>query len=570
MKWNLLITVCIAQAFIKLYSQENVLNSTMLKQYVFVNAPKEWFKYIIKFLEIKISKRHINIREIYMFMNNKTLRIEDKAKRFKSSSIEKTIMLPLGWVRDYRESPSITKIHPPRRKTKNKRIFTLHEKLRLNLTFLHIHFGFRHLHTCTVGEVRVVSHSKNKQVFRYCGIYSNMILYPQDRNVSIFSPTTGYFEYSMTGIVNVTIFFSVIDAQRIVTLQRHILFSTNLLWNLYLVPEDIRVMKFALKSKKYQHFIITFTNDSELVIELYDGPGTHSPNIFKNNYETQVTSTFQSIIYLWIPSTKRLNTECGFQFVTESSNVRMNIQLNDSLPHIISHASTKYEVWKILSYYNVNLTIINLTYKGYNDPLCTIAGITVYSFNKDSYTEIKTECNFFYHPYSKYRDIYSKSNKTLIVLYSYKEYGNFSLAMQFSTTKCQPVKINTCALSYLCKFQNNAMCREHREQIKSLNLNYTQISTDFPISVNPGQCFIFQMVAVADRLSVPGLGHECKISFHHINILNRKFDIHFNIKAAIESKYIITFVFVNFEITTRLIRQGFLQKFVLSVAFSNA
>ena len=275
-----------------------------------------------------------------------------------------------------------------------------------------------------------------------------MILYPQNRHVSIFLPTVESLENKKTGIYNVTAFYSVIDTKMIVSLQKYRLLSRNFVWNLNLVPKDIRVMKFALRTKKYQHFIIKFTNDSELVVELYDGPGTHSSNIFKNNHEIHISSTFQSIIYLWIPSAKRLNMECGFQFVTESSSVRKNVHFNDS--HIISHALTKYEVWKIFSYYNVNLTIINLTYTGFNDPLCTFAGITAYSLKNNSYTELTTECNFFNNVYSMYRDIYSKSNETMLVLYSYKEYGNLSLTMQFSSTKCKPVTINTCALSYLC------------------------------------------------------------------------------------------------------------------------
>ena len=65
-------------------------------------------------------------------------------------------------------------------------IFKLDKKLRLNLTLHHIHFGFRHLHTCAVGELKVISDSNNKQVFKYCGIHSNMINYPQNRNVHIF------------------------------------------------------------------------------------------------------------------------------------------------------------------------------------------------------------------------------------------------------------------------------------------------------------------------------------------------------------------------------------------------
>ena len=56
--------------------------------------------------------------------------------------------------------------------------------------------------------------------------------------------------------------------------------------------------------------------------------------------------------------------------------------------------------------------------------------------------------------------------------------------------------------------------------------------------VKPGQCFILQMVAVADRLNLKGCASDCKINFYHVNILNRKFDINFNIKAHLKCKYI--------------------------------
>ena len=171
--------------------------------------------------------------------------------------------------------------------------------------------------------------------------------------------------------------------------------------------------------------------------------------------------------------------------------------------------------------------------------MCTFAGITVYNVNSDSYKEITTE-RILFSNILPFRNIYSRSNETLLVLYSYKEYGNLSLTMQFSSTKCKPVTINTYALSYLCKFKNNAMCKEHKENIKALNLKYSQISTDFPLSVNPGQCFILQMVAVVDRLAVVGSPYECRINFYHTNILNNNIDIYFNIKAVIQSKYSIS------------------------------
>ena len=458
----------------------------------------------------------------------------------KSLTKEITIVDPLGLVIRYRGEPPyripgiITGHHPGK---EDRIIFLLNKKLHLNITFYRIHFGLWHLHTCSVGEVRVVSHPKDKQVFRYCGIHSNMINYPQNRKVTMFVPTLDWNLRERTGSFNVTALYYVIDIKRVVTFQKYRPFWRNLMWYLYLVPKDIRVMKFALRTKKYQYFIIKFINDSELIVELFDGPGTYSANIFKKSYELHVTSTFQSIIYMWITSIK-INQDCGFIFLTDSSSVKMNIQVNDSLQYITSHAFQKYEVFKIFSYYNVNLTVINLTCIGFNDPLCTFAGITAYSLNNESYKEITTEWHSFNSIFAS-RDVYSKSNETLLIFYSYKEYGNLSLTMQLSKTKCKPVIINTCALSYLCKFQNNVMCRKHQEQMKSLNLNYTEISTDFPISVNPGQCFILQMVAVVDKISVAGLASDCKINFHHIYILDRNIDIHFNIKAFIRSKYTI-------------------------------
>ena len=69
---NLLITVCIFHSFVKVSSQDSVLNSTKLKQYVFANAPKEWFKYITKYLQVKLSRIHLNLEETYFFLKNKT------------------------------------------------------------------------------------------------------------------------------------------------------------------------------------------------------------------------------------------------------------------------------------------------------------------------------------------------------------------------------------------------------------------------------------------------------------------------------------------------------------------
>ena len=181
MKRKLLITVCIVHTFIKVYSQENVLNSTKLKQFVFPNAPKEWFNYITKYLQLKLTKRHLNLKEITIFMKIKALTVDDEKPSFK-----KTIIVhPLGLVRSYRERDTSVIYYNklPGRDLQDQFMIKIKiimdKKLCLNLTFYHIHFGYRHLHTCSVGDIRLISHSKNEQVqiTLYLSILGSVLFY---------------------------------------------------------------------------------------------------------------------------------------------------------------------------------------------------------------------------------------------------------------------------------------------------------------------------------------------------------------------------------------------------------
>ena len=507
----------------KIYLQENVLNPTLLKRYVFVNGPsKERFRYITRYLENKLIKRHENIKEQYSFHKTNHMIIDTSAKW----SRECIMMYPMGLIKRLKDLNEKFFEH----KIESVRImFILDERLRLNLTFQHIYFGFQNLHDCSVGEVRVISHSPNMQVFKYCGIHSNLINYPQNKNVSII--LTSLADPSPNHIYDVIVLFSVIDTKRIVSLPKLRSLWTNLVWNLYLEQNTIGAMRFQLTTTKHQIFIINFTVNSQATIDLFDGPGTLSPNIYLCNQESYTTSTFQCAIHLWTPFTENLERECGFTFVTMPSNISKKIKMSNFLTHTISHELTNSKIWKIFSNVHLKLTIKTIMYTGYNDPICTFAGISVYSANKD--TEITNDC-FSFYDFNIDKDIYPSSNVTLLVLYSYKEYGDLNITMQLSTTQCKPVTIDTCALTHLCKYPNTIMCKEHREQIKSLNLNYTKISKEFPLSVNPGQCFILQMVAFIYKLKYYT---SCSIKFHHIDIFKRKIKIQFNIKAFFHGKY---------------------------------
>ena len=545
MKSTFFNTLCFLNISIAFCIQENVLNSTLLKKYAFVNAPKEWHRYLIKYLEMKLTSfiRLQNLLEQYIFLKTETLPGDISQK----SSMENIMMYPKGLTRRTRKMSD---------NQEDKIVFVLDRKLRLNLTFHHIHFGFRNLHDCSVGQVTVISHSNMEQVHKYCGIYSNLINYPQNRYVSVTSTTFAGVYIKEAHIFNVSIFYSVIDTKRIITLPQLKFLKTNLIWNLYLEQYDVRVLRFYITTKKYQLLMINFTVDSNMTVELYDGPGTLSTNIYMYNEEFYKLSTFQCIIHLWMASARNLNPEGGFRFVTISNTVDRSIRLDDYLTYKTSYTAGKLEIWKIVSSSNVNLKIEYLTYTYYNDPQCSFAGIAVYALKNYTYAEIGTECLTRYKhliPRSKekitkdslpfdnlltHRDFYSQSNETLLGLYSYKQYGNLKITIQLSTTRCKPVTINTCVLTSLCKSPNNNVCKKHRDQIRSLNLKYKHISTNFPVSVNPGECLILQMVAVIDRLTRSNAFTDCEITFHHIDIFTREISIQFNINASLHSKYL--------------------------------
>ena len=133
MEKNLLIPAITFMSFIKVYSEDNALNSAMLKQHVFVNAPKEWFKYITKHLQMQLDKKHLNLKDIHISLKTKQLEIKDYNPSWHESKW-KTLIYPLGIIkRNSEKSPQYPTF---------KIEFLLDVKLCLNLTFHQIHLEF--------------------------------------------------------------------------------------------------------------------------------------------------------------------------------------------------------------------------------------------------------------------------------------------------------------------------------------------------------------------------------------------------------------------------------------------
>ena len=128
--------------------------------------------------KLKLSKRHENIKEKYSSIKTNKMIINTSGKW----SRECIMIHPMGLIKRIKD---LNEKFFKRKIESHKIMFILDERLHLNLTFQLIYFRFQNLHDCTVGEVRVICDSPNMQVFKYCGMHSNLINYPQNRNVSI-------------------------------------------------------------------------------------------------------------------------------------------------------------------------------------------------------------------------------------------------------------------------------------------------------------------------------------------------------------------------------------------------
>ena len=70
-----------------------------------------------------------------------------------------------------------------RQEVVNTWIFRLHKLYRLNITFDHLSFSMSYHHSCDFGYMAINSAARFK--IKYCGIHSEMTIFPPNINVTI-------------------------------------------------------------------------------------------------------------------------------------------------------------------------------------------------------------------------------------------------------------------------------------------------------------------------------------------------------------------------------------------------
>ena len=304
---------------------------------------------------------------------------------------------------------------------------------------------YGNLDQCYIGNVSVQSYDKNlSQQFSYCGIHSNVTIYPWYQNINIQVSLRPFVSY------DVMLRCSVIDPDKIISYpgNRHSKLEKWMFY-VYLISSREYKLKLHIQVEKFNCIVIIFNDIKNSSHHVYDGPDNLSKQLNPTNKSTYTTSAFQCMVYI---SSHLFFTNTSLKYNSQVNKITkyMNVtQFQNLLINFLSNSSTSLSIVKLATKATnrLNITITNFrnSYK-YNNS-CNYAGIAFYERVKKVYTEKRAMCldgGDFY----KHRNIYSISSEMLVVLYSFQDRGSMHISLNISTTQCGLNLVDR----YLCKY----------------------------------------------------------------------------------------------------------------------
>ena len=349
--------------------------------------------------------------------------------------------------------------------------FNLHPSLTLNITFIQIRIMYMNLFKCFIGNVTVESYFRrsitgtvsNLRRSVYCGCQSYIVCYKSFRFVQVKIAVHVRVQY------DVSLAFSVLGSGLVESFQRkgHRGYEMICSELALLFHETLCTYKRALICVRKTKFIIVRGNSySSYALSAFDGPGLLSKNVRLAN---------QGDFFEFRSS--------SFQFTIIIKEMRISIyrlsylevDITDTTKYMVNGTETIYMAYPnglcnltsiicLINFssegnYKVNLTVFDLKFVGTHNSNCEYAGIVLLDSINSNLVELKTICHYFNR--IKYQSFYSKNSSSLfIIIYMYKEYGQFNVSFYISQTKCSSITINVCSFELPCEYSQNKMCSE--------------------------------------------------------------------------------------------------------------
>ena len=440
-----LITLSILLMLWKFSIEETVLRLFLLRKHVFKNAPKNWCIYTDKLLHRTAELLPMEI-ELYPYdtvISLKSYLISYHRKRissflhvvnytyFKFPNSSLVIQKPFGKMKvnqigdDLYDSKWDKCLHL--NQVGNTYMYDYHwsvqwkflldKHLNINFTFEYIHMSIMNKYECYIGKLEIKDVHGNNSDFLYCGMHSNMIVYPPYNHINL--------HLSLRPFVSskIELSFAVMDSNRIISFVRENSEAVNPVWSLFLIETHLFCEKFHLRDQKFKYLKITFLIKNDFAKEIFDGPGTMSKiiqPIFQKGRQVYVTSTFQCIINVFLKSRA---TGSNIAYASITMQMQSTVTLNESdamsqirYPNCRSNSGTCAILIKTIKHFRVNLTITSLTSTLKRNDLCYYGGLTICDTRKQNKTELSTLCmnHSFLH---RYENIYSIHFSMLLVFY---------------------------------------------------------------------------------------------------------------------------------------------------------
>ncbi len=442
-----------------------------------ITLAKHWFAYVEHYLH-NFFQTFISVRKYFQVEQTQFLRLSQNtvllliktATRPREKSVS-CLQHPLGFADFQVSSNRFSKEVLPRTALWTwEAAFDPH--FQLNITF--VKFYFSSVSGCSFAKLHVMFHqadtercfdkisSQGSSVLckafrlRYCGIFPKH---------SVFSPcrfTSLAAVVSYVVIHDIQFLFSVVDTDTVFTSKTLKTHSTTrqkkqlLMQQMYILHNTRALNIWYLCVNKIQR--IKVQSDGNEIQSFFDGPGSQSPDktlqIKKSKHA--ITSSFQCVVYAF--SCNDICSKMSYfpwnitkhQDIRVKSNQMFTVGFPANVGNCLVFCVFLYET----SFsFHINVSVTGMSFVGMNPTDCRFGGIsTTENMNettnhcmklssttsRESKTAMKDEYQF--------PNLYSFSNKLVLVLYFYQEYVSMKVSLKVSVTECNVVQIDPCAL----------------------------------------------------------------------------------------------------------------------------
>ena len=470
------------------------------------NTSKKWFTYILRFLQNTHSKYFQNKTKYNYILNIRYeifsikfwLQTINNAKIYFWTGVQitnSTVTYPLSKLRRLGHTEDLKRKHSS--KSYYYQIFTwkfnLSNYFRLNITFEHISIAYHKLHHCYIGNVSVKSFTKSlSQQFNFCGMNSNITIYPWYQNINIKISLKPQVFYDIMLIYSVIIPCKIISYPR----NKESQFGKWMFYG-YLLHSREYKLKLHIQVEKLYFIVFVCLNINNSTYEIYDGPDNLSDQLKLNSRFIHTTSGFQCMIYI---TSYSIITNNILKYYSKVHNITTTLNIAKFKYSVFNFTSTLYPILSVVKIRteapnHLNITIKSFTNNHKNNTLCTYAGIIFYEEIEEIYNEKRSMC-VDYGNFYKYRNIYSVHSEILVVIYAYKGCGTLYVSMNLSTTQCQlSLRNRLCIFGFYCKISYHRYKKQCNHVIKELVIESKAIVKVYDkdlLSQKDEGCFIYQ------------------------------------------------------------------------------